>query len=141
MPILTKHVPHKNKFLRAEKLMNPNVVTLKTVDTVENISNAIENYTHHGFPIVNTQERAVGYISQNFLIVLLQEKKFYDRAVVEHANSQANLACHSESEDPYACEDMLDSHEFPITKDYDILHWVYFRRSYQSLDLQMTDEI
>lgn len=63
MPILTKHVPHSNKFLRAEKLMNPNVVSLKAVDTVENIYNAIENYTHHGFPIVNTAERAVGYIS------------------------------------------------------------------------------
>ncbi len=63
MPILTKNVPHESKFLRAEKLMNPNVVSLKAVETVENIFKAIKLYTHHGFPIVNQQERAVGYIS------------------------------------------------------------------------------
>jgi len=71
MPILVKHVPHQNKFLRAEKLMNPNVVSLQAVETVGNIHNAIAKYTHHGFPVVNKAERAVGYISQNFLIVLL----------------------------------------------------------------------
>jgi CBS domain-containing protein len=43
--------------------MNPNVVSLKAVETVENIARAINNYTHHGFPIVNADERAVGYIS------------------------------------------------------------------------------
>jgi len=43
--------------------MNPNVVSLKAVETVENIYDAIHNYTHHGFPIVNQAERAVGYIS------------------------------------------------------------------------------
>jgi hypothetical protein len=37
MPILTGPVPHKNKFYRAEKIMNPNVVSLNCVDTVENI--------------------------------------------------------------------------------------------------------
>ena len=79
MPILTKHVPHQNKFLRAEKLMNPNVVSLKAVDTVENIYNAIANHTHHGFPVVNMAERSVGYISQNFLIILLSNRKFYNK--------------------------------------------------------------
>lgn len=72
MPILTKKCTHGKKFLRAEKLMNPNVVSLKVVDTVENIYNAIVNYTHHGFPIENESKRNVGYISQNFLIILLQ---------------------------------------------------------------------
>ena len=139
MPILTKHVPHQNKFLRAEKLMNPNVVSLKAVETVENIARAINNYTHHGFPIVNADERAVGYISQNFLVVLLRNRKFYNKTEVEQRNSQAAL-CHSESDDPYACEDMLDLHDFPITKDYDILPWTHFRRTYDSLDQKMDDE-
>lgn len=39
MPILTGSVPHKNKFLRAEKIMNPNVVSLKVVESVDNIYN------------------------------------------------------------------------------------------------------
>ena len=33
--------------------MNPNVITLKVVDSVENIFNAIKNSGHHGYPIVN----------------------------------------------------------------------------------------
>jgi CBS domain-containing protein len=54
MPILTGPVPHCNKFLRAEKIMNPNVVSLKVVDTVENIYTAIKTSNHHGYPIVNS---------------------------------------------------------------------------------------
>jgi len=72
-------------------------------------------------------------------MVLLHHRKFYNKTEVEHANSQAALGCHSDSDDPYACEDMLDSHDFPITKDYDILPWFHFKRSYQSLDLKLTD--
>lgn len=70
MPILVKHVPHYHKFKRASEIMNPSVVSLKVVDTVENIQEAIKT-KHHGFPIVNNAERAVGYISKNYLIILL----------------------------------------------------------------------
>lgn len=53
MPIITGPVPHELKYMRAEKIMNPNVVSLKTVETVENIYNAIKSSGHHGYPIVN----------------------------------------------------------------------------------------
>jgi len=100
MPILVKHVHHSKKFLRAEGFMNPSVVSLKAVDTVANIQHAISSYTHHGFPVVNNAERAVGYISQNFLIVLLEQRKFYDKcAVIEHRASQAHLKHDEDDED------------------------------------------
>jgi hypothetical protein len=73
------------------------------------------------------------------LVVLLQHRKFYNKEEVEYANSQAVL-CHEESDDPYACEDMLDSHDFPITKSDHILSWTHFRRNYDSLDYLITDE-
>ena len=83
MPILTGPVPHKNKFYRAEKIMNPNVVSLNCVDTVENIYDQIKNSGHHGFPIVNKSNRAVGLIFSNYLLVLIKNKKFYDKQVAE----------------------------------------------------------
>ena len=131
MPILVKHVPHFHKFLRASEIMNPNVVSLKAVDTVENIQTAITTNNHHGFPIVNNAERAVGYISKNYLVILLRERRFYDKQEVELANSQAVLQNKHDIDDPYACEDMLDLSELPISKKPE-LDWTYFRRSYTS---------
>jgi predicted transcriptional regulator len=79
MPIIANMVPHCNKFLRAEKIMNPNVVSLKVVDTVENIFNAIKDSGHHAYPIVNSQKRGVGLVFSNFLITLMKKKHFYDQ--------------------------------------------------------------
>jgi chloride channel 7 len=132
MPILVKHVPHYHKFLRASEIMNPHVVSLKAVDSVENIQTAITTNNHHGFPIVNNAERAVGYISKNYLVILLRERRFYDKQEVELANSQAVLHNHDEDlDDPYACSDMLDLSELPISKVPE-LDWTYFKRSYTS---------
>ena len=132
MPILVKHVPHYHKFLRASEIMNPHVVSLKAVDSVENIQTAITTNNHHGFPIVNNAERAVGYISKNYLVILLRERRFYDKQEVELANSQAVLHNHDEDlDDPYACSDMLDLAELPISKVPE-LDWTYFKRSYTS---------
>lgn len=81
---------------------------------------------------MNNSERAVGYISKNYLIILLENRKFYDIAVVKEANSQAVLHNHGEEDDPYACEDMLDLDELPIAPKADLLDWMSFRRSYTS---------
>lgn len=81
---------------------------------------------------MNNAERAVGYISKNYLIILLEQRKFYDIEVVKEANSQAVLHNHGEhSDDPYACEDMLDNDALPLSLKPD-LDWMSFRRSYTS---------
>ena len=136
MPIIANMVPHCNKFLRAEKIMNPNVVSLKVVDTVENIFNAIKDSGHHAYPIVNSQKRGVGLVFSNFLITLMKKKHFYDQ------KKETQLAINqSEDEDPYACEDVLDSNDYPITKDADMLTYENFVRHYTSLDLKIDDEL
>ena len=87
--------------------MNPNVVTLKVVDTVENIYNAIKNSGHHGYPIVNNNNRAVGLIFSNYLLILIKNKAFYDleatkKKIKEHKEMH-------DVDDPYVAEDVLDS--------------------------------
>jgi len=52
MPILKKAVPDCNSKIRAEEIMNANVVSLSGVDSVENVFKALET-SHHGFPVLN----------------------------------------------------------------------------------------
>jgi predicted transcriptional regulator len=52
MPILKKAVPQCNSKIRAEEIMNPDVVALSGVDSVENIFKALQT-SHHGFPVLN----------------------------------------------------------------------------------------
>jgi hypothetical protein len=53
MPILLEHVPHSNRFHRADQIMHPDVVTLKVVDSVKNIHECLKS-EHNGFPIINS---------------------------------------------------------------------------------------
>lgn len=41
-----------NRKMRAEEIMSPTCISLKSVDTVKNIFAAL-NTPHHGFPILN----------------------------------------------------------------------------------------
>ena len=52
MPILKKAVPACNSKKRAEEIMNADIVTLRSVDTVKNIFTALQT-SHHGFPVLN----------------------------------------------------------------------------------------
>jgi len=52
MPILIDEVPLSEKFIIADQLMNKDVVSLKNVDTVDNIKSALKS-GHHGFPVMN----------------------------------------------------------------------------------------
>lgn len=52
MPILKNKVPPSCKHVRAEKIMSSKVVSLRTVDSVKKIYEAIKT-SHNGFPIVN----------------------------------------------------------------------------------------
>jgi len=76
MPILTNHVPHCNRLIRAEQFMAKDVVQLRSVDTVSNIFKACQS-EHSAFPVTNRTGRVVGLISKNYLIILMSKKAFY----------------------------------------------------------------
>jgi CBS-domain-containing membrane protein len=57
--------------------MNPQVHTLKTVDSVRNLLKALKT-GHHAFPLLNSKGYLVGIIPSNFIIILLTSKSVYD---------------------------------------------------------------
>ena len=101
MPILLDKVPRPCKKIIAEDLMARDLVTLKCVETVENIGKALNNGNHHGFPVLNSRGDCIGLIPRNFIIVLLQKNWFYEQgmdgsrnlneSVEGHRRSNANL--------------------------------------------------
>lgn len=52
MPILKKKVPDSCKYVRAEKIMNSKVVSLRSVESVKKVYEALKT-SHHGFPVTN----------------------------------------------------------------------------------------
>ena len=57
--------------------MAKDVITLESIDTVENVLNALKS-GHHGFPILNKKGNVTGLIPRNFIIVILRNFQFYD---------------------------------------------------------------
>lgn len=51
--------------------MAENVITLRSIDKVENILNALKS-GHHGFPILNIKGNVTGLIPRNYIIILLR---------------------------------------------------------------------
>jgi hypothetical protein len=54
-------------------------VTLRSVDTVKNIFEALKT-SHHGFPGLNHNEQVIGLIPKNFVFVLIAKRNFYSHA-------------------------------------------------------------
>jgi hypothetical protein len=50
--------------------MAKKVISIKAVDTVKKIFEAIKS-PHHGFPVLNMQGQVIGLMPKNFLIVLI----------------------------------------------------------------------
>ena len=76
MPILKRKVPEPNRLIRAENIMADKVITLKTVDSLKRVYEALRS-PHHGFPVVNYSGQVIGLISKNYLITLVRRKNFY----------------------------------------------------------------
>ena len=53
-----------------EQIMAKKVISIKSVDTVKKIFEAIKS-PHHGFPVLNMNGQVIGLIPKNFLIVLI----------------------------------------------------------------------
>ena len=73
MPILKNKVPLDERHVRAEKIMNSKVVSLRTVETVKKIYEALKT-SHHGFPVTNYKGQLVGLIPKKYLMILLEQR-------------------------------------------------------------------
>ena len=87
MPIITDKIPGPCTNLRAGDIMSSNPIKLKYLSTMEEIRKAIEDNNHHAFPLVNDEDRLVGIIPRNFIIVIIKEKAFYRVGPRERSNS------------------------------------------------------
>jgi CBS domain-containing protein len=76
MPILIETVPESQKYVIADQIMSTHCVTLKSVDTVSNVYDALKT-GHHAFPVMNKNNNVSGVIPKNFIIVLLVKQAFY----------------------------------------------------------------
>lgn len=61
MPILKNKVHKTCKYITAEKIMSSNVKSLRTVESVKKIYDALKT-SHHGFPVTNYRGQVVGII-------------------------------------------------------------------------------
>lgn len=69
-------MPEENRNLVAKVIMKEFPVTLRTVPTVKEVSDAL----FHGyrvFPVLNKSRQLVGQISSDFLIVLIKHRNWY----------------------------------------------------------------
>jgi len=71
MPILIPSVPHCNRLVRAEQFMSKDVVSIRAVESLDNIFKAFQT-EHSAFPVTNRSGRVVGLISKNYLITLIE---------------------------------------------------------------------
>lgn len=71
MPIIKNNVPPSCKYVRAEKIMNANVTSLRCVESVKKIYDAIKK-SHHGFPILNYKGQVIGLIPKKFVLILIE---------------------------------------------------------------------
>ena len=56
--------------------MSKHVVSLKNVDSIQNIMKALKT-KHHTFPLLNIHGNIVGLIPRNFILILIRNKAFY----------------------------------------------------------------
>jgi len=77
MPIISDKIPSPCKNLKAGDIMEPDVITLFQVDSMQNVRDSILNNNHHSFPVVNAENMLVGSIPRNFVIKILEFEAFY----------------------------------------------------------------
>jgi len=65
--------------------MARDVVTLQSIADMKSIETALMT-NHNAFPVINMAGKLIGMISRNFLIVLLQNKAFMNKAEESSGN-------------------------------------------------------
>lgn len=76
VPLISHKISRRAKDFRAEEVMVYPVVKFKQFETAKTIYDTLLSCTHNGFPIVNHENEVVGYISRNFLSIILKNKMF-----------------------------------------------------------------
>lgn len=83
VPFLPWHAPEKFQMVKAKKIMNEHVVTVRMKESVEYIVNILKNTSHGGFPVVDNVDsinrsngRLKGFILRSQLIVILKYSLF-----------------------------------------------------------------
>lgn len=99
MPIISDKIPGPCRNLKAGDIMNPYPKTLQTLDTVEHVGEIITSANHHAFPLVNRNDKLVGLIPRNFIIVMLLHNGFYgtDELIMDDVKDDLNASSRSTS--------------------------------------------
>lgn len=87
IPFLIEEIPHRNHNVTAEFMMKCPVRTLTPVVTVEDVKNAMGIPFVHTFPIVDSDDKLLGVISRESLMVLVGNKIWLERDL----NSKINI--------------------------------------------------
>lgn len=148
--------------------MSKHVVSLRNVETVQNITKALRT-KHHTFPLLNIHGNIVGLIPRNFIMVILRNESFYTGGAEEspnivrrdttnkHANrnraskqvsinlnysvsQEVQNAKYQRTETVAKYTDQYDVDEFSKTKEEDILHWTEFTRDFESKDIEFDEK-
>jgi len=76
MPLLRNHVPKVNRKMRSVDIMVRKVEFVESVPTVERLAQVLQT-THSAFPVLNMAGNIVGMIPKNFIIILLENHRWY----------------------------------------------------------------
>jgi predicted transcriptional regulator len=89
MPIISDKIPSPCAKLVSGDIMQPNPINFLSVESMKNVQRALLNCDHRGFPIVNQENYLIGFIPRNFIIVLIENRAFYNMQVDEASMSSA----------------------------------------------------
>lgn len=76
VPVISHKISRRAKDFRAEEVMVYPVVSFRQFETLETVFNTLMNCTHNGFPVINNEQEVVGYISRNFLSIIIKQRFF-----------------------------------------------------------------
>jgi CBS domain-containing protein len=108
--------PFQCKELIAEKIMyKEKLNVLHEVASMTEVKECLES-GHHGFPVINDLNKVVGMINKNFLIILIENSKFYDMKATSGQNSINNRKSAKPGEKLNFKEHDLSDEEFEQSK-------------------------
>lgn len=87
MPIISDKIPSPCAKLVSGDIMQPNPINFLSVESLKNIQRALVNCDHRGFPIVNQDNYLIGFIPRNYILVLIENKSFYNLKINEELMS------------------------------------------------------
>lgn len=77
LPVLTGSCPPRNRDKKAAEIMGKDPITVTTIAEMRQIQRALDS-EHNGFPVLNTAGHLVGLIPKNMLLVLTEQKVWYN---------------------------------------------------------------